>query len=280
MKTDLSSLLPGELLDKDGVPVSTLAQSNIIRTTKGKFFIKHLKGQTGQENLKCEAEGLNWLSECAGVNIPENLRYEQLDDGAILIMNHISDSHLKSDEQMGKMLASLHQHTESAHGWERDNFIGRLPQANEFCVSWPEFWLERRLLPQMRMAEEQGLMPSELHQDLETVCAKLENIVPNSTPRRLHGDLWNGNVLYGENGKPYFIDPAVFAGDREVDIAMMHLFGGFSNRVMEVYESNLPLPADWPRRQPIYQLYYALVHVNMFGRSYLGMTERLIHHYL
>lgn len=266
----------GKVIDLQSVGGGDIANAYSAETPDGLFFVKTLDGQNGIDNLTAEYKGLQWLSSVEGVSIPGIIQLVLFEKGAFLAMDMIKPGHRKNEKGLGVMLAKLHSSLCEQHGWSSDNYIGRLAQSNSKYDRWPEFWRHERLAPQRQLALKLGYLSGSLKERLESLESRLSEILPDDPPSRLHGDLWNGNVIYGVDGHPYLIDPAVYAGHREVDLAMMQLFGGFGQKVFDVYQSELPLRPGWQKRTPIYQLYYALVHVNMFGRSYLTMVERLL----
>ncbi|MEJ2535414.1 MAG: fructosamine kinase family protein, partial [Gammaproteobacteria bacterium] len=165
-------------------------------------------------------------------------------------------------EALGRGLAALHRVTGPAHGWPTDNFIGATPQPNGWLESWPEFWWKRRLAPQFERAVEAGggtLRPA-AEQLRRALPRLLEGHAP--APSLLHGDLWGGNHAYLPDGEPVIFDPASFFGDRETDLAMMELFGGFDPAVRRAYEHAFPLHGGYTKRRPLYQLYHVLNHFN------------------
>jgi fructosamine-3-kinase len=181
------------------------------------------------------------------------------------------------DEALGQGLAALHRFGAPTFGQGHDNFIGRLPQSNTPHDAWPAFYREERLLPQIRMASDRGLLGAGLVKRLDQLLARLEALVgPPEPPARLHGDLWGGNLHVDDRGAPCLIDPAAFAGHREIDLAMMQLFGGFSSRVFDAYEEAHPLADGASDRVPLYQLYFLLAHVNLFGGGYVASVERAV----
>jgi fructosamine-3-kinase len=181
-------------------------------------------------------------------------------------------------ERVGRGLAALHRVGTGGWGWEEDNFIGSLPQENRTAPSWAEFWRERRLEPQLRRARDVGRMPGSAAQ-WDALFARLPDALAPAEadgPSLLHGDLWSGNVLAAADG-PALIDPAVYRGHREADLAMADLFGGFDARFQAAYREAWPLAPGYEReRRPIYQLYYVMVHVNLFGGSYVQQAARLL----
>ena len=172
----------------------------------------------------------------------------------------------------GRGLAELHRSGAPQWGLSYDNFIGPFAQPNRQCVDWPTFYVERRLAPQL--AEACSTLGAPIVSRFEHLCADIVQVVgPPEPPARLHGDLWAGNAFADANGSPVLVDPAVYGGHREVDLAMMQLFGGFSERVFAAYDEAYPLAAGWRGRVPLYQLYPLLVHVNLFGAGYVRQLE-------
>ncbi len=173
-------------------------------------------------------------------------------------------------------MAALHRYPAEAPGLDHDNFIGPLPQPNRPCDSWPEFYAERRLRPRLEEALSGGKAPPRWRARFEDLFRALADLIPDEPMSRLHGDLWGGNLLVGPRGEPCLIDPAVYAGHREVDLAMMRLFGGFGTRVFQSYQESYPLQDGHEQRVHLYQLYPLLVHVNLFGSGYVSSVERAL----
>lgn len=174
---------------------------------------------------------------------------------------------------LGTQLAHMHRARSAQFGWDQDNFIGSLPQSNTLSPDWPSFWRNQRILPQLERAENRLDAAARRRMDmmLEHID-ELAGVGNDDGASLLHGDLWSGNVHGLANGAAALIDPASYYGHREVDLAMARLFGGFDNSFFHAYESEWPLSADAARRCALYQLYYLLVHVNLFGASYVSGT--------
>jgi fructosamine-3-kinase len=224
-----------------------------------------------------EARGLAWLAEAGALRVPAVLAQ----DPAFLVLERIAAGPRRGDfdERLGRGLAALHRSGAPGFGLDHDNFIGRLPQANAPLpgATWAAFYRARRLEPQLRLAVDGGRASPAMRRDAERLFAVLEDLVgPPEPPARLHGDLWGGNLLCDEGGRPCLIDPAAYGGHREVDLGMMRLFGGFGPRVFEAYEEAAPLAEGHEDRVPLYQLYFLLVHVNLFGSSYVRSVERAL----
>jgi fructosamine-3-kinase len=165
------------------------------------------------------------------------------------------------------MLAEAHRKPGPRFGWSRDNYIGSTPQTNGWWDDWAGFWRERRLQPQLEMAQSQGF---DLRFEADLL---LKNHAPQ--PALLHGDLWSGNAGFTHEG-PVVFDPAVYYGDREADLAMTELFGGFPREFYRAYEETYPLDAGYPRRKHLYNLYHLLNHLNLFGAGYLRQVQETL----
>jgi fructosamine-3-kinase len=225
-----------------------------------------------------EAEGLEGLAEPAALRVPEVLAVSE----RFLALELIPPGRPAADhdERLGRGLAALHDSGAGGFGWPRDNFIGSLPQDNGAEDDWPTFYVKRRLEPQLAMAIERGRASGAMRRGFEALFAKMPDLVgPPEPPSRLHGDLWGGNLHTAETGEPVLIDPAVYGGHREMDLAMMRLFGGFGPRVFAAYEEARPLADGADERVALYQLYPLMVHVNLFGGSYVGSVERALSRY-
>lgn len=210
-----------------------------------------------------EAEGLGALREAA-MRVPAPLRHGVAGDRAYLLLELLDLSGGKHFTALGRMLAAMHRRTGERFGWARDNYIGSTPQANAWRDDWSKFWLECRLEPQLELARRNGFriaLPS---------MKWLEGHRP--MPSLLHGDLWSGNAGFTPEG-PVLFDPAVYYGDREADLAMTELFGGFPRAFYEAYHAAWPLEEGYERRKHLYNLYHLLNHLNLFGGRYLPQVE-------
>jgi len=181
------------------------------------------------------------------------------------------------DEALGRSLAALHAFGAATFGLDHDNFIGRLAQSNAVADDWATFYWASRLEPQLRLATDHGLIDEGTRSSFDGLRRVLsERVGPEESPSRLHGDLWGGNLHVDETGQSCLIDPAVYGGHREIDLAMMRLFGGFGERAFAAYREAWPLAPGAAERVSLYQLYPLLVHVNLFGGSYLGSVKRAL----
>jgi fructosamine-3-kinase len=222
--------------------------------------------------FEAEARGLRWLAEPNALRIPKVLLVaSDADPVPFLVLELLKEGRRQKDfdEELGRGLATLHGATPAGFGLDYDNWIGSLPQRNTPASNWASFYREHRLAPQVERAKSSGALPGSTVRDFERLYAVLSDRVGEpEPPARLHGDLWGGNLHIGPNGEPCLIDPACYGGHREVDLALMRLFGGFSPRVFDAYDEAYPLQPDSDERVPLYQLYPLLVHVNLFGGGY------------
>jgi fructosamine-3-kinase len=185
------------------------------------------------------------------------------------------------DVQLGQRLAHLHRAGATRFGLDEANFIADLPQDNTPAENWPAFYVARRLQPQLRAAIDSGHALARWSRDFDRLFARMPELTgPPEPPARLHGDLWGGNVLADEQGAPCLIDPAVYGGHREIDLAMLRLFGGAGPRCFAAYDETWPLAPGHEDRVRLYQLYPLLVHVNLFGGSYVQSVDSALRAYL
>jgi len=231
-----------------------------------------------------EAAGLSFLREARALRVPEVLAVSPSDQQPpFLLLEFIRSARARPDFDvtLGRGLSALHRFGAPSFGWQQGNFIGRLAQENREHASWAAFYREQRLEPQLCAAEAAGRAPKELRRKFEQLFEELPELVgAPEPPARLHGDLWGGNVHVDEHGAPCLIDPAVYGGHREMDLAMMRLFGGFSERVFAAYSEAFPLSPGHEARVQLYQLYPLLVHLNLFGGGYLGSLQQALSAYV
>jgi fructosamine-3-kinase len=237
-----------------------------------RLFVKTRAG-ADVHAFEVEASGLRWLAEAGALRIPEVIAVGGPPAFLAIERIEVGTPARDHDARLGRGLAALHRFGAPAFGLDHDNLIGTLPQENRVAPDWPTFYGEARLLAMARRA---GLHASLLRR-LERVVQRLPELCgPAEPPSRLHGDLWAGNAIVDDQGAPVLVDPAVYGGHREVDLAMMRLFGGFSRRTFDAYAEAWPLAPGWEARVPLYQLYPLLVHVGMFGGGYVAQLERAL----
>ena len=224
-----------------------------------------------------EAIGLQMLAELSAFTIPKVLFEGEVENQSYLIIEHIYSANKTADfwKDFGYKLAHLHQQSAPYFGLEKDNYIGSLPQSNSKETNAVDFYIRQRIQPQIALAGEKGYNFTKISSFYKNV----ETIIPDEASSLIHGDLWGGNYMVDHLGKPCLIDPAVAYGPREMDIAMMHLFGGFDPSVFDTYNEALPLESGWKDRIELWQLVYLLVHLNLFGSSYLDSVSSIINRY-
>jgi fructosamine-3-kinase len=243
-----------------------------------RVFVKSNR-RAAPDMFEAEARGLAWLAEANAIRIPRVLAVGSGGDSflALELIEPARSTMRAFDEHLGRGLANLHRAGAPSFGLERANYIGSLPQSNRSHATWAEFYRSERLAPMIARAFERGDIPKALRSRLDLVLERIEVLVGPAEPAsRLHGDLWGGNLHRDCDGEPVLIDPAVYGGHREIDLAMMRLFGGFSEKVFDAYAEAFPLAEGAPDRVPLYQLYPLLVHVNLFGSSYTSGVARAV----
>ena len=216
-----------------------------------------------------EASGLSLLHRQGGMRVPEVIACRSVGDRQLLVLEWIEQGAQSPDfwKLFGEQLARLHQVTGSSFGLEENNYMGALPQDNTPATAWLEFFVRRRLEPQIRLAADHGLLNPAAIRHFERLYQALPIIFGEpEPPSLLHGDLWNGNFLCDNNGHPVLIDPAVYYGHRSMDLAMTTLFGGFEPAFYESYAYHYPLPPNYREQWEICNLYPLLIHLNIFGK--------------
>jgi fructosamine-3-kinase len=229
-----------------------------------------------------EAAGLRWLAEATeagGAHVPEVLGV----DRECLIVRWVEPGKNSVDgaASLGRELAATHAAGAPSFGLDRDGFVGRLPMPNRPTDTWAEFYAVRRVLPYLKLARDRGAATPDQAATIEAVVPRLTGLVPEEPPARLHGDLWNGNVLWGLDGHTWLIDPAAYGGHREVDLAMLALFGlPHLPRLLDAYLEAAPLADGWEDRVALHQIFPLLVHACHFGGGYAARAADAAAQYL
>jgi protein-ribulosamine 3-kinase len=260
----------------------SINQCSGFETASGTIFVKH-GGADCLPVFEAEAAGLAELARAKALRIPNVLNASIEGETAFLVLEWIDllPAKTRSEQLLGERLALQHRVTRDQFGWDRDNTIGSTPQSNRRCAQWIEFFREQRLLPQLEMAKQNRAAKDVIDRG-QQLCERLHVYFNNyhPVPSLLHGDLWGGNWGADSNGEPVLFDPSVYFGDREADIAMTRLFGGFGAAFHAAYQSAWPLEAGAEVRVTLYNLYHVLNHFNLFGSGYLrqaqGMIQRLL----
>jgi protein-ribulosamine 3-kinase len=294
---DLSREMRGVLREAltaagDATEVKTLALlgggsiSRVLRVDTGQAaYVLKLNEKLYPNACTVEASGLSLLRETGAVRVPQVYAVQDTYP-AFLLQEYIGKDGRPGSpnpEILGRQLALLHQHGSSTgYGLDYDNYIGAEQQVNGWDEDWIRFFRDRRLRYQVDLAVSKGRMPRERRQRAEKVMERLPKLLGSveRRPSLLHGDLWGGNVIASEQeGEPVLIDPAVYYGDREAEIAFTHLFGGFSDRFYETYNETWPLEPGFERRLDLYNLYHLLNHLNIFGEGYGGQVDQVLREY-
>jgi fructosamine-3-kinase len=249
---------------------------HLLTTPRDRYVLKH--GMPGSMAV-AEARGLVLLAESEAVRVPSVVAYGE--EPGFVLLEHVTGRGRFDQALLGRQLASLHGVTSAAYGLSFDTYCGRSRQPNEVMGSWVSFYRERRLRPQMVRAGRAGRMPAERRRRLEGLMGRLGDFIDDAAcrPSLVHGDLWSGNAITGPHGEPALIDPAVSYSDREAELGMMRLFGGFDEACFAAYEEAWPLAAGWRERSDLYQLYHLLNHLNLFGESYGGAVDTILRRY-
>ena len=253
-----------------------------LETTEGNFFLKWQKG-IPDDMFQKEAEGLKLLADAGKMKIPEVIAYGKIEGKYYLLMENIDSASSSASfwRDFGEDLAKMHlQNNAGSYGLDHDNYIGKLAQPKETLDSWIDFFIKNRLEFQLQLAIQNGLVSTDFAFKYRSFYQKLPDLLPVDKPALLHGDLWSGNVMVGSNGKVCLIDPAVYYGHREIELAFTQLFGGFDHDFYSAYHSVYPLEPGFDERVDIYNMYPLMVHVNLFGASYLSGVERVLRRYL
>jgi fructosamine-3-kinase len=240
-------------------------------------FVK-TRPNAGPEEYATEAGGLRWLAEPGALRTPRVL--EVADDYLVLEWVRQGSLSVEGADELGRGLALTHAAGAAAFGDAADGGFGSLRLPNDPTPDWPTFYAERRLHPLARVARECGVLSAAGAHAVEAVCERLPDLAgPPEPPARLHGDLWSGNAMADAEGRPWLIDPSAYGGHRELDLAMLRLFGAPSERIFAAYEETAPLAEGWEERVELWQLLPLLVHAVLFGGSYIGAAERVARRY-
>ena len=244
--------------------------------SRGQRLFAKLNSVAFDAAFSAEADGLRALAG-AGIRAPEPVCHGRAGGFAFLVMEYLELGASGNFAELGTRLAAMHSVHGERHGWHCDNFIGSTPQRNPETRDWVTFWREARLLPQLKLARRNGFA-GRLQERGERIAADLARLIRGYAPPAslLHGDLWQGNAAFLAGDVPVVFDPAVYRGDRETDLAMTELFGGFPAAFYRAYRQAAPLDAGYAVRKHLYNLYHVLNHLNLFGGSYLRQAESMM----
>ncbi len=263
-----------------GLGGGDINEAYLLADGERQWFVKLNRGAAALEMFSAEAEGLNEMADAAdGLRVPRALVWGEHGDRAYIVMEYLQLGGRGGQAALGRGLAAMHRHTRGRFGWHRDNTIGSTAQPNGEMDNWIDFWRERRLGFQLELAARNG---GGLGRVGDQLMAEFPALFAGYTPvaSLLHGDLWGGNAAVCADGVPTIYDPAIYYGDREADIAMTELFGGFGDDFYAAYNEVWPLDEGYAVRKSLYNLYHILNHYNLFGGGYgmqaRSMAERLL----
>lgn len=247
-------------------------------TSSGSYFIKWNDANRYPDMFQTEMKGLRLLASAKCISVPEVFGVYTDGETQLIVMEFIQSRHRQKNfwKLLGERLAALHKNSNTEYGLDQNNYIGSLPQRNSYKARWIDFFIEERLEFQLLLAEKNNRVEASLRRQFEALYKKLPELLPNEDPSLLHGDLWSGNLMVNSTGEPSLIDPAVYYGHREAELAFTTLFGGFESEFYLAYKAAFPLIPGFDQRIDLYNLYPLLVHVNLFGGSYLNQIKRIL----
>lgn len=250
-----------------------------LKSTAGYFVLKQNYADRYPQMFEKEALGLKLLNESSKFRIPKIIGFSEVENQSFLVLEYIQAAYKSADfwEVFAENLAELHKNSsDNGFGLDYDNYIGSLAQGNQWTENWYNFYAEQRLLPLFHKAFDSGCFNKSDSNNLDRVLLKLPEIIPSEKPALIHGDLWSGNYLIDDNGAPCLIDPAVYYGHRETELAFMQLFGGFDASLYENYHSIFPIESGFQERKDLHQLYPLLVHSVLFGGHYVQQVKGVL----
>ena len=264
-------------------PVSggDISKAFLLETSQNRYFLKVNNHQEALAMFQAEKLGLETIYKTNTIAVPEVFYCGTFENQSLLLLEYIENKspEKKDFQKLGTKLAALHNISQTSFGFASDNYIGRLFQSNKLHLKWEDFYCHERILPQLILAKSKGLLSKNEIPEITNLLKVLKDISNNVTPSLLHGDLWSGNYIISTDGTPYLIDPAIYFGHNEVDIAMSKLFGGFDKSFYEAYQDYYPVGENSSASIDLYQLYYLLVHLNMFGNSYYSSVKGILSRY-
>ena len=252
-----------------------ISEAHVFDDGERRYFVKR-QAASRRAMFEAEADGLAVLG--GHVRVPGFVLIGEVEGQAFLVLEALDLRAQGDAAALGEALARLHRAPQAGFGWQRSNWIGATPQINAPAGNWMDFWRTRRLGVQLQLAAQNGL-PGALLRDGERLMAELPAFFAGyaPAPSLLHGDLWGGNHAYLADGSPVLFDPAVYCGDRECDLAMTELFGGFAPAFHAAYRAAWPLDAGYATRRRLYNLYHILNHANLFGGGYVTQAANMAH---
>lgn len=277
----ISDKLAEEIESTKPLSGGTISSAYLINTTQTQYFLKLNSADNALEMFHAEQYALSEIESTATIAVPRVHLVDTFNDKSLIVMDYVESKRPTPADyyRLGAELAKLHQVSADMFGFSCDNFIGNLPQSNTLNGSWTEFYWSERINPQFQLALENGLLRIDEVPNKEIFTERFESITKDVKPSLLHGDLWGGNYLISTDGTPYLIDPAVYYGHSMVDIAMSKLFGSFGSDFYNSYHEVLDKPENYSEQIDLYQLYFLLVHLNLFGKGYYSSVSAILNRY-
>lgn len=264
------------IANTNSVSGGCINQGYKVSSDKAEYFVK-LNDASQIEMFIAEAVGLKQMFATQTITVPQPICYGTVDSSSYLVLQwlELGRGSSQSYREMGRQLAAMHREGTAEHfGWERNNTIGSTPQINTQNDNWADFFAEQRIGYQLKLAKRRGGSFPDTNQVVEAVRDKLVDRKPEAS--LVHGDLWSGNAAIAADGSPVILDPATYYGDRETDLAMTELFGGFPAAFYDGYNEVWQLDSGYQQRKSIYNLYHVLNHFNIFGGGYANQAKRII----
>ena len=267
---------PAQIRQQGAVGGGCINQAMRVQYGAASYFVK-LNTASKADMFAAEASGLQELRRSNTLRVPEPVCWGDNGQSAWLVMENLQFGGRGGQAALGEGLAAMHRMTRQQFGWTQDNTIGSTPQSNTPTDDWIEFWREQRLLFQLELAARHGY-GGRLQSQGEKLLDEFAKLFADYAPQAslLHGDLWSGNYACTDDGKPAIFDPAVYYGDREADLAMTELFGGFGADFYAAYRAQYPLDTGYAVRKTLYNVYHILNHLNMFGGGYKAQAQGMI----
>lgn len=277
----LSEKLSDKIISYKPITGGDISSAYQLKTANGRFLLKVNSEPFALKMFHAEQIGLNAIEATGAIRVPKVYMAEAYDNKALLLMDFIESKRPTPSDygRFGAKLAELHKVTQSEFGFKSDNFIGSLPQSNKNHYNWTEFYWNERISPQLQMALTNGLLSVQEIPSREKSLELFNQYFKDVRPSLLHGDLWGGNYLISIDGTPYLIDPAVYYGHSMVDISMSQLFGSFGTEFYNTYHEVLPKSDSYKEEIDLYQLYYLIVHLNLFGKGYYSSVSKILKRY-
>lgn len=267
-----------KIISTRAVTGGSISSAYLLETSVKNYFLKINSAPEAIEMFHAEQKGLEAIEKTATISVPHVHIVDHSNGMAILLMDYVENKRPEPADyaRLGAELAGLHSIKQKDYGFGEDNFIGSLSQSNQVHFDWIEFYWEERISPQLQLALKAGLLSEKEIPTKQQSIDIFSRFLKDVTPSLLHGDLWGGNYLISTDGTPFLIDPAVYRGHSMVDIAMSKLFGSFGDEFYNAYHEVIPKPEYYNEQIELYQLYFLLVHLNMFGRGYYSSVSEIL----